>query len=246
MLLPQLCINPISALSSAMDTTLVIGDSRRIEDFRSRTAQFSSSFHLIENDEIIPDLQDFKLVFDLCLDEYPARLAHYAPQAHLLVIGGAVRRSLAEMAAAIDMPLQCRLAGINALPTFLKKKDWELSVWKEELKEAVTDRLKAWEIGCHFVADRVGMVTPRIVAMIINEACFTVQEGTASVAGIDQAMRLGVNYPGGPFEWADQIGPRHIYEVLLRMAEDSGDSRYKIAPYLKHRQLKAENFRETQ
>ena len=44
--------------------------------------------------------------------------------------------------------------------------------------------------------DRVGMVTPRVMAMIINEAYFTVQEGTATKSDIDLGMQLGTNYLG--------------------------------------------------
>jgi 3-hydroxybutyryl-CoA dehydrogenase len=45
------------------------------------------------------------------------------------------------------------------------------------------------------VEDRVGMVTPRVIFMIINEACCTLQEGTASMKDIDTSMKLGTNYP---------------------------------------------------
>lgn len=220
-----------------MDSMLVIGDSQRLTDFQSRTHTLSASFRFIKNQEDIPDLQDIKWVFDLCLDEYPERLAAYAPHAHLFVVGGAVKRSLGEMAAALEAPLKCRLAGINALPFFLTKQAWELSCRSNQAIDELQKLLKSWEIDAHIVDDRVGMVTPRIVAMIVNEACFTVQEGTADQAGIDQAMRLGVNYPGGPFEWVQKIGAKHLYEVMLRMAEDTRNGRYKIAPLLKKLQF---------
>ena len=226
-----------------MNNILIIGDERRLADFREKTDHLSHDFIEINEGAVLPDLQGVKLIFDLGLDEHPTRLSHYAPQAHLLVIGGAVKRSLAEMVAAAGQQLKCKLAGINALPSFLSRDAWELSYWDEASREKASQLLADWEIRHHFVDDRVGMVTPRIIAMIINEACFTVQEGTASVEGIDQAMRLGVNYPGGPFEWANKIGPRHVYEVLLRLGEDTGDGRYKIAPLLKKIQLKAESFR---
>ena len=71
------------------------------------------------------------------------------------------------------------------------------------------------------VDDRVGMVTPRIIFMIINEAYFTVQEGTAGKADIDQGMKLGTNYPYGPFEWSDRIGLQHVYELLEAVYEDT-------------------------
>lgn len=87
------------------------------------------------------------------------------------------------------------------------------------------------------VDDRVGMVTPRVISMIINEAYYVVQEGTASREDIDLAMKSGTNYPYGPFEWIRRIGIKHIYEVLEAVYEDTKDERYKICPLLKKEYL---------
>jgi 3-hydroxybutyryl-CoA dehydrogenase len=82
------------------------------------------------------------------------------------------------------------------------------------------------------------MVSPRVVCMIINEAFYTNAEGTASEKDIDLAMKLGTNYPLGPFEWAEKIGIENVYEVLEAVYEDTGDERYKINPQLKKKYLK--------
>lgn len=73
--------------------------------------------------------------------------------------------------------------------------------------------------------------------MIINEAYYTVQEGTASRLDIDQAMKLGTNYPYGPFEWCQRIGIKHVYELLEAVYEDTHDERYKICSLLKREYL---------
>jgi len=86
------------------------------------------------------------------------------------------------------------------------------------------------------------MVTPRIIFMIINEACYTLQERTATIQDIDLGMKLGTNYPLGPFEWADKIGIKNVYETLLAVYEDTKDERYKICSLLKTMYLKNESF----
>jgi 3-hydroxybutyryl-CoA dehydrogenase len=86
------------------------------------------------------------------------------------------------------------------------------------------------------------MVTPRILFMIINEACYTLQEGTASKEDIDTSMKLGTNYPFGPFEWANKIGIKHVYETLEAIYLDTHDERYKVCPLLKTMYLKGEEF----
>ena len=93
------------------------------------------------------------------------------------------------------------------------------------------------ETDFEIVEDRVGMVTPRVICMIINEAFYTLQEGTAEKEDIDLGMKLGTNYPNGPFEWAEKIGIKNVYELLESVYEDTKEERYKICPRLKKEYL---------
>ena len=78
--------------------------------------------------------------------------------------------------------------------------------------------------------------------MIINEACYTLQEGTATIPDIDLGMKLGTSFPKGPFEWANLIGVSEVYHTLKAIYEDTKDERYKICPLLKTKHLKGERF----
>jgi 3-hydroxybutyryl-CoA dehydrogenase len=68
------------------------------------------------------------------------------------------------------------------------------------------------------------------------------QEGTASKEDIDTSMKLGTNYPFGPFEWANKIGIKHVYETIEAIYLDTHDERYKVCPMLKTMYLKGEEF----
>ena len=125
------------------------------------------------------------------------------------------------------------LIGFNGLPTFFNRPLLELSVYEEKNQELVARLCQELGTDYELVGDRVGMVTPRVICMIINEAYYTLQEGTASKADIDQGMKLGTNYPYGPFEWAGRIGLDHVYDLLEALWEDTRDERYKICPLLK-------------
>ena len=83
------------------------------------------------------------------------------------------------------------------------------------------------------VKDTAGLVFPRILSLIINEAARSLEEGVASAEEIDIAMRLGVNYPQGPLRWADQIGLEEVLAVLEGLERETGDDRYRPAPLLK-------------
>jgi 3-hydroxybutyryl-CoA dehydrogenase len=83
------------------------------------------------------------------------------------------------------------------------------------------------------VQDEVGLVYARILSMIINEAAFTLMEGTAAARDIDIAMQKGTNYPQGPLAWADEIGLDDVFAVLRGLHREIGEDRYRPAPLLR-------------
>ena len=85
--------------------------------------------------------------------------------------------------------------------------------------------------GFRVAPDIPGMITARILAAVINEAWYTWQDGVSSKEEIDTAMKLGTNYPMGPFEWGERIGLSRILRLLERMAMK--DSRHLAAESLK-------------
>ncbi len=184
------------------------------------------------------------LVFDFLLHEQPERLTQYNNAGRgqkLIVFCNAPKLQLAALAAAHG-PVNFHLCGVNALPTFFNREVMEVSVLRQDSTREVDKTFVFLGTLYELVQDRVGMVTPRVICMIINEACFTLQEGTATQEDIDQSMKLGTNYPFGPFEWANKIGIKNVYELLEAVYEDTKDERYKICPLLKTKYLKGENF----
>jgi len=119
---------------------------------------------------------------------------------------------------------------INAWPTMMKRKIIELAA----IEGSETNKIKkifdalGWEF--QLVPDITGMITPRIISMIINEAWFSLAENISTRDEIDTAMKLGTNYPYGPFEWGDRIGLYRIRELLKEL--EKTDTRYSIAPGL--------------
>jgi 3-hydroxybutyryl-CoA dehydrogenase len=85
------------------------------------------------------------------------------------------------------------------------------------------------------VADTPGLVVARTVAMLINEAADAVQQGVCTPEGADAAMKLGVNYPAGPFEWLHDTGVRPVVQVLHALDACYRGERYRISPWLQRR-----------
>jgi len=85
------------------------------------------------------------------------------------------------------------------------------------------------------IADSPGYVAPRVIACIINLACEMAQQGVAKPTDIDAAVRLGLGYPAGPFEWGDRLGASRILEILCGLHTTFGDQRYRASPWLVRR-----------
>ncbi len=83
--------------------------------------------------------------------------------------------------------------------------------------------------------DSPGFIAQRIVAMIVNIGCSIAQSRTAAPADIDKAVTLGLNYPHGPFRFADVLGVPRIHQVLSAMYRIYGDPRYRPNIWLARR-----------
>jgi 3-hydroxybutyryl-CoA dehydrogenase len=227
-------MNP--ALRHAGTAVALVGSPDRIAAVRQRLPQLDAAF-AGPTPPPRADLDQYRLVLDLTLDEHPERIAEYARYPELTLWGCAVKRSLAEMAYPWRNEIRMSLLGLNALPTFLERSCWESSVYRASDRPALEAAAALLGVETEAVWDEPGMVTPRVLFLIINEACLMLDEGAASAEAIETAMRLGLNYPQGPLAWADRIGPAHICEVLDRLRALTGDARWAVAPRLRRAML---------
>lgn len=126
-----------------------------------------------------------------------------------------------------SLQLPANVLRINGWNGFLQRTVWEVA--GNPLPE-LTDIAAQLNKRFIFVADEAGLVAARVIAMIVNEAYFALAAGVSTREEIDTAMKLGTNYPYGPFEWADHIGIAHIANLLLTLSQT--DIRYEPAALL--------------
>jgi 3-hydroxybutyryl-CoA dehydrogenase len=160
--------------------------------------------------------------FDLLFDADPERTAKLKQLKGKSVFINAVQWT----GKVIGLPL----IRINAWPTLLRRPVTEVALTNPSQEETVKNIFEALQWPYQLVPDTCGMVTSRVLAMIINEAYFTFGEGVSSKEEIDIAMKLGTNYPMGPFEWSRAIGLQKIKELLKELGRT--DARYAAAPAL--------------
>jgi 3-hydroxybutyryl-CoA dehydrogenase len=134
-----------------------------------------------------------------------------------------------------------RVVGISALPSTVNARLMELAPGLQTSREIIS---AVEDICIHLgkeisvVQDRVGLVFPRILCGLINEAFFAMMEGVAEGKEIDSAMKLGTNYPRGPVEWANDIGIDTVVAVLDALRLETGEERYRAAPLLRRMSLR--------
>ncbi len=100
-----------------------------------------------------------------------------------------------------------------------------------EFAKAFTERLKK---KCIISEDRPGFVVNRLLIPLLNEACFALQEGVASVEDIDAGAQLGLNHPMGPLRLADFIGLDVVLTIAEALHREIGDDKYRPAVLLRN------------
>ena len=215
---------------------IIIGSNEDFEITRKKLGG-SHKYTCVEDTSLaLGNFDDQDLIIDFLISENPENIDDYMDVEGLPVFLNIPKMSLSELYYQHE-EIKCMLFGFNGLPGFFENDEWEVSTTFDEHKAYLEELMLKLELSYNLIQDRVGMVAPRVVCMIINEAFYTVMEGTASEKDIDLGMKLGTNYPYGPFEWLDKIGVHNVYELLEAIYEDTKDERYKIAPLLKKRYL---------
>ncbi|MGW4849928.1 3-hydroxyacyl-CoA dehydrogenase [Streptomyces sp. NPDC004288] len=80
------------------------------------------------------------------------------------------------------------------------------------------------------IGDVAGMIVARTVAMLADLAADAVARGVATAEDVDTAMRLGVNYPAGPLEWAGKVGHARVRDLLAELHTRYPTGRYAPSP----------------
>jgi 3-hydroxybutyryl-CoA dehydrogenase len=220
---------------------ILICSDAQVKAFQTRFTDVN--LHAFASFEAVP--QDLwikaQALIDCSLEISDAQLAFYTQEIDgVVLVNGVANNVLSAFNALKDG--KAAVATMNLWPTFVELPKAEISVPLEKHQHSIQQFFESFNWPFEKVACRVGLVTPRVIAMIINEACYTVQEGTAVIKDIDLAMKLGTNYPFGPFEWANRIGIENVYGTLAAMYQDTQEERYKICPLLKTYYLRKEAF----
>jgi 3-hydroxybutyryl-CoA dehydrogenase len=148
-------------------------------------------------------------------------------RAYLRLTDGRAAAELGKDVAVFDLPLR-EAPGIALA--------WSASAGAStQWLEAAPKWLALLDFVPQRIADVPGLVVARTIAMLINEAADAVQQGVCDAAGADAAMKLGVNYPAGPFEWLEDWNTQPVTKLLDRLDAHYRGERYRVSPWLRQR-----------
>jgi 3-hydroxybutyryl-CoA dehydrogenase len=216
----------------------IVDASHEVVALVDRSITLPPNVHAVES--LIDIDEPMDLAIDLSIDEPSAALARLATRRDALGHGGIVVVNGLTMTAtaasrALGMPgvvATSVLCGVTARAAHLElasalQCDGRVAESAAGLLGELTGR------PIERVEDRIGLVSARVLAMVINEAAFAVMESVATPHDIDVAMKLGTNYPNGPLAWADAIGHETVVRILDALYDEYREERYRASVLLR-------------
>jgi 3-hydroxybutyryl-CoA dehydrogenase len=102
-------------------------------------------------------------------------------------------------------------------------------------RDAVAAALIAAKRRVTAIKDSPGFISQRLSAMIANLGCYMAEIELGTPADIDTAMKLGLSYPLGPLELAEDLGVANTLRIMERLQTITGEDRYRPSLWLKRR-----------
>ena len=201
---------------------VVLANEQQKEELLSAGINDDCKIDWINSSKEFSSYPDADAMMDLLFEENGYQATHLKSFLPKTIFVNSIAKTISE----IGFPF----IRINAWPGFLKRNIAEVACGNESNKKGAEKILSLLNKKTEWVPDVKGFISARVVSMIINEAWFALEENVSTKEEIDIAMKLGTNYPYGPFEWGKKIGLKNIAGLLgeLSLAE----KRYMPAPLL--------------
>jgi len=201
---------------------VVLANEQLKEELLSTGINDSCKIDWINSSKELSSYADADAVIDLLFEHNGYDSTHLTDLLKRPVFVNSMNKTIAE----IGLPV----IRINAWPGFLKRSVAEVCCDNDADKNEAEKILHLLNRKAEWVPDIKGFISARVVSMIINEAYFALQENVSTKEEIDIAMRLGTNYPFGPFEWSKKIGLKNIAALLTELS--ISEKRYQPASLL--------------
>ena len=201
---------------------VVLANEQLKEELLSTGINDSCIIDWVKSSKEFPSKTDSGAVIDLLFEQNDYDVSHLNDMVNRPVFVNSMNRTTQE----IGLPV----IRINGWPGFLKRNIAEVACSNDAVKIEADKVLNLLKRKAEWVPDIKGFISARVVSMIINEAYFALQENVSTKEEIDIAMKLGTNYPYGPFDWSKKIGLKNIAGLLTELSYS--EKRYQPAELL--------------
>ena len=201
---------------------VVLANEQQKEELLSAGINDDCKIDWINSSKEFSSYPDADAMMDLLFEENGYQATHLKSFLPKTIFVNSIAKTISE----IGFPF----IRINAWPGFLKRNIAEVACGNESNKKGAEKILSLLNKKTEWVPDVKGFISARVVSMIINEAWFALEENVSTKEEIDIAMKLGTNYPYGPFEWGKKVGLKNITALLGELSLT--EKRYIPAPFL--------------
>lgn len=129
-----------------------------------------------------------------------------------------------------------KVVAVDPLPGLDKHRTLMLSaITSNAARDMACTLFSSEDVPFTVINDSPGFVCQRVLATIVNIAANIAQRAIATVADLEDAVRIGLGYPSGPLQIGDNVGAEKILEVLVQQQKLTGDDRYRPSLWLRRR-----------
>ncbi|MCX8113323.1 MAG: 3-hydroxyacyl-CoA dehydrogenase family protein [Bacteroidia bacterium] len=205
--------------------TLVIGSASRIQALlRGVGGRWQPDIWTYPA-RVSPGWNYYDIIIDLEADERPSPA--FSVSSRAFWVFASTKKTLRSLLPHPKWAERC--VGANLLPGFCERDLVEASA----LSDVAWKYFSAWEPQSVRVPDTVGLVSARLLSLLLNEALLLAGEAALSIETLDLAVKLGLNYPHTLSEWGNIIGWHHVLDILEALQADYSAATYPIAPLLR-------------
>ena len=204
---------------------ILIGTPAKFLEFKNNIAD-NLVCHEFQKLEDIPVsvLQQSNVLINFEFDQHAENITDYLNTTCPLILLSAVFKKLPNQE---NNSIDSEVFGFNGLQGFISNGCWEISNPYKCNTAILLSFLSEINKEMVWVENQVGLVAPRILFQILKEADQAYINKIATKSDIDLAMKLGTNYPKGPFEWMNDFSEKQISDLLQAIRQSSNDSRYE-------------------
>jgi 3-hydroxybutyryl-CoA dehydrogenase len=204
----QCLVLRLTLFTSSNMRIILLANEQLASEFTSTGVVESAEVVVLDSAAAIHQGSRFDAVIDLLYED--ANSSDVLQDLSVPVIVSSVNSTLEELPGGFTR--------INGWPTSVGSKLVEAAA-PQESRAVVEKIFQCFNKEVAWVDDQPGFISPRVISMIINEAFISLEQGVSTKEDINTAMKLGTNYPYGPFEWAEKIGLRKVHSLLQTLSQ---------------------------